>query len=117
MIKIVPEKHLKAWLLTQENLTNDSPEELKKVEQTEVVDKMMDLIQKVPLDAYNAIKTVAKDAEHMNNVKTLLLEYRKQFQETVDFLNSREKTVHPNIKEAIMYIDNQFGYWAGNFES
>ena len=54
-INIVPEKHLAAWLLTQENLKMDSPEAMSKVEKTEVGEKMKDLIQKVPLDAFEEI--------------------------------------------------------------
>jgi len=54
-VNIVPDKHLEAWLLTQENLKKDSPEEMNKIEQREVVEKMKELIQKVPLDAYEYI--------------------------------------------------------------
>ncbi len=51
-IRIVPEKHLEAWLLTQDNIKNDRPEEMEKIEQAEVVTKMKGLILKVPIDIY-----------------------------------------------------------------
>lgn len=59
-IEIVPEKHLEAWLLTQDNLKNDSAESMKKLAQTEAVQKMKSLIEKVPLDAYENIVTFSK---------------------------------------------------------
>lgn len=116
-LKIVPEKHMDAWLLTQENLKNDSLDELKRVEQKEIVEKMTELIQKVPLDAFEAINTVVRDAAYIHKVKALLLEYRKQFQETADFLKDRGKAVPQNILDAIKYIDNQIAHWAGSSQS
>lgn len=113
ILKIVPDKHMKAWLLTQENLKNDTDEAMERIRQAVVVEKMMELIQKVPLDAYYAIITGSKDIKHIHNVKALLLDYRKQLQEIVDFIESLNKTVPENIQKAIKYIDNQIGYWVG----
>jgi hypothetical protein len=47
--------HLDAWKLTQDNLKNDSPSAMNKIEQDEVNKKMKELIQKVPLAAYEEI--------------------------------------------------------------
>lgn len=170
-VDIVPEKHLEAWLLTQENLKNDSPEEMNKIEQMEVVEKMKELIQKVPLDAYEDILTSVKqakkhgkppskkkdkprvefiegddnvfpaeemkqfvemmdilqtmrgekeewteprDSDHAHDVQALLMEYRKQFQETADFIKDKNEPVPQNILDAIRYIDNQIAHWAGS---
>ena len=169
-VKIVPERHLEAWLLTQENLKNDSPEVMNRIEQTEVVEKMKGLIQKVPIDAFEHItnenkqfkksakqppkrkdvpklRTVndddnifpaddmkqfaemlqllhdlqdvkenevePKDIDHTHAVQALLLEYRKQFQETADFIRNKNEPVPQNILDAIRYIDNQIAHWAG----
>jgi hypothetical protein len=169
-VKIVPEKHLEAWLLTQENLKNDSPEEMSKIEQREVVEKIKELIEKVPLNAFEEILAAAKqgkkagkqspkkkekprtefvegddnvfaaeemkqfvemldilqtmrgekeewveprDSDHAHDVQALLLEYRKQFQETADFIKDKNEPVPPNILDAIRYIDNQIAHWAG----
>jgi Txe/YoeB family toxin of Txe-Axe toxin-antitoxin module len=172
-VNIVPEKHLEAWLLTQENLKNDSQEEMNKIEQKESVEKMKELIQKVPLDVFENIITMAKqtrrsgrpqpqkkketrkpetrgddfivpedemsqvaeqmfriwqtmnvekpedyhpsDIEHAHDIQELLLEYRKQFQETADFIKHKNETVPQNISDAIRYIDNQIAHWAGLF--
>lgn len=169
-VKIVPDRHLEAWLLTQENLKNDSPEVMNRIEQTEVVEKMKGLIQKVPIDAFEHITNenkqskksakqtpkkkefprlemqegdfivpddemsrVAetmmqiwqtmqderseepehKDVDHSHAVQALLLEYRKQFQETADFIRNKNEPVPQNILDAIRYIDNQIAHWAG----
>ena len=173
-VNIVPEKHLEAWMLTQENLKNDSPEEMNKIEQEEVIAKMKELIQKVPLNAFEDIITAVKqakrplklppgkkkeghktgklegdfwgapedemsqvaekmlqiwqtmqekkseegepkDIDHAHDVQALLLEYRKQFQETVAFINNKNEPVPQNILDAIRYIDNQIAHWAGLF--
>lgn len=169
-VKIVPERHLEAWLLTQENLKNDSPEVMNRIEQTEVVEKMKGLIQKVPIDAFEYItnenkqskksakqppkrkdvpklrdvndddnifpaddmkqfaemlqllhdlqdekenEVEPKDIDHTHAVQALLLEYRKQFQETADFIRNKNEPVPQNILDAIRYIDNQIAHWAG----
>ncbi len=171
-VNIVPEKHLEAWMLTQENLKNDSQEEMNKIEQREVMEKMKELIQKVPLDAFEDIiaamkqskrsgkqspkkrerpkvdfvdgednvfpademkqfaemlnilntmrdereeNAVPSDIDHAHDIQALLLEYRKQFQETADFIKDKGETVPQNISDAIRYIDNQIAHWAGLF--
>jgi len=49
---------------------------------------------------------------HARDVQALLLEYRKQFQETEDFIRDKNEPVPPGIPEAIKYIENQIGHWA-----
>jgi len=174
-VHIVPEKHLEAWILTQENLKNDSPEEMNKIEQKEVIEKMRELIEKVPIDAYEDIIAATKqakksgkqtpkkrefhkvekqegdyilpedemsqvaekmikiwqtmqeerqqeekaeeaelrDTDHAHDLQALLLEYRKQFQETADFIKDKNEAIPQNILDAIRYIDNQIAHWAG----
>lgn len=172
-LEVVPEKHLEAWKLTQDNLKDDSPGKMNMIEQTEVVDKMKDLIQKVPLYAFEELmesyrpskksgkqssrkkdthrfaqtkwdndddqiipademdqfaemltilhdlqedkpeEIEPKDIDHAHDVQGLLLEYRKQFQETVDFIKARKEPIPQNILDAIIHIDNQIGHWAG----
>lgn len=169
-VKIVPEKHLEAWMLTQENLKNDSPEMMNRIEQSETIEKMKELIQKVPLDVFEHVtsenkkskktakqmpkrrelpklesvndddklipademKQVAemlhilhtlqeenfedsepKDIDHAHGVQALLLGYRKQFQETADFIKNKNEPVPRNILDAIRHIDNQIAHWAG----
>ena len=62
-LKIVPKEHLDAWIRTQENLKNDSPEAMNKVGQTAVVEKMKELIEKVPLGAFENIITAMRQAK------------------------------------------------------
>lgn len=168
-VEVVPEKHLEAWKLTQENLKNDSPVEMSKVEQREIIDKMKELIVKVPLLAFEEIYSATKqskksgkqasrrkdqrrmdneddhiisdderdqlvemltllhdlqeekpkeiepkDTDHAHDVQSLLLEYRKQFVETADFIKAKKEPVPQNIQDAIKHIDNQIGHWAGS---
>jgi hypothetical protein len=54
-VEIVPEKHLEAWKISQDNLKNGSPEALTKVEKEAILHKMETLIKGVPLAAYDEI--------------------------------------------------------------
>src|SRR5829696_4508172 len=56
-VEIVPEKHLEAWKLSQDNLKNGRPEALNKVEIEALLKKMESLIKSVPLEAYEEITT------------------------------------------------------------
>ncbi|HSG42638.1 MAG TPA: hypothetical protein VLA72_05740 [Anaerolineales bacterium] len=148
-VNIVPEKHLAAWMLTQENLKMDSHEAMKRVEMTEVGEKMKELIQKVPINMYMLItdpnkyyKEHAKQffnsksnsdyeyyyeeeeeeeniefkeerKDHDNNMKALLIEYRKQLSETADLIKAKNEEVPHHLQEAIKHISNQIGHWAG----
>lgn len=171
-INIVPEKHLEAWKLTQENLRIGSDEALKKAESEAMLKKLQNLIQTVPLDAYESItdsesqtgvysKKDSKkrdsnketgslrdektgdeemddmlssllllsalnkgrksyssnyyEIDHETAMKLLLLEYRKQLIEAVEFMKARNENVPQKIEQAIKHIDDQSGWqhWVG----
>lgn len=179
-VDLVPEKHLEAWKLAQENLKNDSPAAMNRIEQEEVNEKMKELIRKVPIAAFSDVSmggssskkssksskkkeeevyydddeygdeygefdengedgdpyteilnkldnleemqkeekkqetsSMPHNSDHAHKVQALLLEYRKQFQETVDFIRNKKQEVPVNILDAIKYIENQIGHWAG----
>src|SRR6266496_1961261 len=180
-VEIVPEKHLEAWQITQENLRNGSDEALKKSENEAMLQKTASLIRSVPLETYEQIigagrsnmrrrpgpnlstrrdlikkepetstdLTIAEpglssdsmdpdvlsslmimqafqggrrsyssdyyDLDHESAMKTLLLEYRKQLTEAVEFMKARNETVPPKIEEAINHINDQSGWqhWVG----
>jgi len=168
--EIVPEKHLEAWMLSQENLQNDSPGKMSGIEKAEITKKMRELIQKVPIGAFEELFTPVKgskkqgkqssdkkkdkageldkeedkiisqdeldgqfaevlnilhdlqgdgdeyeeqDTDHNNNMKYLLIEYRKQLIETADLIREKNEPVPQNIQDAIKHISNQIGHWAG----
>jgi hypothetical protein len=48
-------------------------------------------------------------------MRKLLLEYRKQLLEAVQFMKAKNEAVPAVIEEAINYINNQMGlrHWAG----
>jgi hypothetical protein len=171
-VEVVPEKHLEAWKISQENLGNDSPGAMKKAEEAARIEKMGTLIHAVPLAAYHEIVSGSKhskksgkkqdtkprpkeeqndqfddddfiigedeldseaeemirnikilrilqaqrehkEAEQYNDtdqkdaIQSLLLEYRKQFKETADFIREKKEIVPQNIIEAIQHIERQ----------
>ena len=173
-VELVPEKHLEAWKISQENLRNGSDEAMKKIEAEAMLLKLGALIRSVPLEAYDEINGSTKqmrrrskrdsvrrdllkdepsrstdltlaepgltgegaedmlmllqafqgrksysteyfEMDHDNAMKSLLLEYRKQLIEAVEFMKARNETVPPKIEEAIKHINDQAGWhhWAG----
>ncbi|MEP7134189.1 MAG: hypothetical protein ABI904_04600 [Chloroflexota bacterium] len=57
-----------------------------------------------------------KDSEQRDEMRALLLEYRKTLMEAVQFMKAKDESVPPIIEEAIKYIDAQMGFkhWAGS---
>jgi hypothetical protein len=55
------------------------------------------------------------EADYIHAIRTLLVEYRKQLTEAVEFMKAKNEAVPQNIEEAIKHIDNQMGlvHWAG----
>jgi hypothetical protein len=55
------------------------------------------------------------DADHRTNMRALLLEYRTQFIETIEFIKSRGEDVPAIITDALKYIEAQLGmkHWVG----
>lgn len=170
-VEIVPEKHLEAWKLSQENLFNGSDEVMVKAQGDAIVRKMESLIKSVPFEAYHEImgtaakqtrKPVKKEAykpkeleenlddlildeeestdgldnmlkiialseimkerssthspEHRDAMRMLLLEYRKQFIEAIEFMKAKKEAVPSSIEEAVKHINSVLGYkhWAGS---
>jgi hypothetical protein len=175
-VEIVPEQHLEAWKIAQENLRNGSDESLKKSENEAMLQKTVALIHSVPLGAYAQIGGPARsmrrrpgprrdimkkepdtstdltvtepgltgeglddmlsslmlfqsfqgarrpyssdyyDLDHDSAMKMLLLDYRKQLIEAVEFMKARNETVPPKIEEAIHHINEQSGlqHWVGH---
>jgi hypothetical protein len=181
-VEVVPEKHLEAWKISQENLKNSSAEALRKVENEAILKKMESLIKSVPLEAYDEITSPSSsyggsfgkqskksskkskrdqttdiddlvlfdesgksdesmddmlarialiravqqekksssgpdrdDADHRTEMRALLMEYRTQFIETIEFIKSRGEAVPAIITDALKYIEAQLGmkHWVG----
>jgi hypothetical protein len=180
-VQIVPDKHLEAWKLSQENIKNSSDEAMKKTEAAAILEKLEALIRSVPLGTYEEINDMGSRAtrrrpkrdlgaldllkdtsgktgeltlpdsamnaesaedffnsimilravqgqgrkssyssdyyelDHDGAMKMLLLEYRKQLVEAVEFMKARNETVPPKIEQAIRHINQQSGWqhWAG----
>lgn len=180
-IDIVSEKHLEAWKLSQENMKSGSPDAMNQAENNAILEKMVSLIQDVPIDAYQEIigerkqfnkksqskkhdrrmkelsfdddvlfddddtiellgqnlmisdltkhfndrieaateqklKEIEGGQDNRDGKRALLLEYRKELLEAVQFMKAKNETVPPVIEEAIKYINAQMGFkhWAGS---
>lgn len=108
-VEIVPEKHLEAWKLSRENLNRGSDAAMKDFENETTQQKMMVLIQDVPLGAYQ--KATSEEKEHKNALKLLLLAYRQQIIEAKDLILAKGETVPSIIEAAIKHINKIFGHF------
>jgi hypothetical protein len=115
-VEIVPERHLEAWKLSQENLYRESQEVLKRLEQEAITQKMVTLIQDVPVAAYQ--KATGDEREHNNAMRSLLLAYRQQLLEAAEFMREKDEAVSPIILQAIKIISEVMGmtdwHWVSN---
>lgn len=102
-IEIVPERHLDAWKLSNENLYRESPEALGKLEKEAIMHKMVTLIQDVPVVAY--AKATAEEKEQKKAMRRLLQSYHQQLLESAEFMRAKGEAVPLNIEEAIAHIN------------
>lgn len=108
-VEIVPERHLEAWKLSNENLYRESPEVLSELEKEAIMQKTVFLIQDVPIAAY--MKATNDEAEHKKAMRSLLLSYHQQLIEAAEFMHAKGEAVPPNIEDAIAHINNMFGHF------
>jgi hypothetical protein len=108
-IEIVPEKHLEAWKLSNENLYRESPEALSKIETDAILQKTIALVQDVPIAAHK--KATMEEKESKKALRSLLLAYHQQLLEAAEFMRAKGEAVPPNIEEAIAHINNMFGHF------
>ncbi|MFT3893537.1 MAG: hypothetical protein QM730_18060 [Anaerolineales bacterium] len=111
-LDIVPEKHLEAWKLSHENLLKASDENIGKLEKETILNKMMTLVQDVPIASYNGKVLGAEDKKVA--MRNLLLDYRQQLVETAEFMKANGEAVSPVLSQAIAHIDDILGlHWVG----
>lgn len=108
-VEIVPERHLEAWKLSNENLYRESPEVLSKIETEAILQKTMALIQDVPIAAH--LRTTMEEKEPKKALRSLLLAYHQQLLEAAEFMRAKGEAVPPSIEEAITHINNMFGHF------
>lgn len=108
-VEIVPEEHLEAWKLSNENLYRESPEALNSLENEAIQQKTIMLIQDVPIAAYS--KANVEEKESKKAMRSLLLAYQQQLLEAAEFMNAKGEAVPPNIEESIAHINNMFGHF------
>jgi len=56
-----------------------------------------------------------RDSDQRDNIRNLLLEYRKQLLEAVQFVSAKGEEAPASVREAVNYINQQMGFkhWAG----
>ena len=108
-VEIVPDKHLEAWKLSNDNLYRESPEVLSKLENDAILHKTIMLIQDVPIAAH--LKATTEEKEARKAMRQLLLSYQQQLLEAAEFMRAKGEAVPPNIEEAIAHINNMFGHF------
>jgi hypothetical protein len=102
-IEIVPERHLEAWKLSNENLYRESLEVLGGLEKEAIMQKLVTLIQDVPLVAY--ARATADEKEQKKAMRLLLQSYHQQLLEAAEFMRARGEAVPLTIEEAIAHIN------------
>jgi hypothetical protein len=108
-VEIIPEKHLEAWKLSNENFYRESPEVLRELEKEAIMQKTVSLIQDVPVAAY--LNRTDDDQDHKKAMRSLLLAYHQQLIEAAEFMRAKGEAVPPNIEDAIAHINNMFGHF------
>ncbi len=108
-VEIVPERHLEAWKISNDNLYRESPEVLSELEKEAIMQKTVYLIQDVPVAAY--MKANNEEKDHKQAMRALLLAYHQQLIEAADFMRAKGEAVPPNIDDAIDHIKNMFGHF------
>jgi hypothetical protein len=107
--EIIPERHLEAWKLSNENLYRESPEVLAELEKEAILQKTVALIQDVPVAVY--MNATGNESDQRKAMRSLLLAYQQQLSEAADFMRAKGEAVPPNIEDAIAHINNMFGHF------
>jgi hypothetical protein len=102
-IEIVPERHLEAWKISNENLYRESDEVLEKLEKDSIMQKMIMQIQDVPVVAY--ARATEDEKEQKKAMRLLLQSYHQQLLEAAEFMRAKGEAIPLNIEEAIAHIN------------
>jgi hypothetical protein len=108
-VEIVPERHLEAWKLSNENLYRESPDALNNIETEAILQKTIALIQDVPIAAH--MRATMDEKETKKAMRALLLAYQQQLLEAAEFMRAKGEAVPLTIEEAIAHINNMFGHF------
>jgi hypothetical protein len=108
-LESVPERHLEAWKLSNDNLYRESPDVLGGIENEAILHKTVTLIQDVPIAAH--MKATMEEKEAKKAMRLMLLAYHQQLLEAAEFMRAKGEAVPPSIEEAIAHINNMFGHF------
>ena len=102
--KIVPDEHLEAWKISNENLFRENSEVLNQLEKAAILQKMIALVQDVPIAGYQRV--AGMESEEKKAMRSLLQDYRQQLLEAAEFMRAKGEAIPPNLEEAITHINN-----------
>ena len=102
--EIVPEEHLEAWKLSNENLYREHPDVLERLEKEAMIQKIITQIQDVPIAGH--MKAIMPENDYKKAMRILLVSYQQQLQEAAEFMRAKGEAVPQHIEEAISHISN-----------
>src|SRR5258705_1241671 len=120
-IELVPEKHLEAWKLSQENAKKESKGAMEKVEEKAIIPKLKTLIDAVPIDVYhdilNPAKHTKKSAKRQEPKQPIVQELAKdkilseeEIDESVQEIANFFKIISENTGSASVYDFSEAEY-------
>ena len=104
--EVVSEKHLEAWKMSHENIKMNSDGATKSAKAKARTQKILSMIQSVPLGAYQDGINGMEDKKAA--IRSLCLEYRRQINESYELLCTKKKPIPPTLVAAIFFIDRIF---------
>ena len=75
-----------------------------KDEQEAIIQKMIALIQDVPITGY--LRAKGAEIEQKKEMRSLLQDYRQQLLEAVEFMHAKGEAIPPTVEEALAHINN-----------
>ncbi|HLO18309.1 MAG TPA: hypothetical protein VK206_25985 [Anaerolineales bacterium] len=100
-VELVAEKHLEAWKMSRENEGLDK--EMDKVKAAARTQKILTMIQDVPLAVYE--QRIRGITDRNLAFRTLLLQYLKQLNDNFESLRSNQRPIPPTLVAAISYLN------------
>ena len=106
-LEIVTSKHLDAWKMSRENDYLDSKETMDKAKNTAKIQRIVSMIQDVPLAVYQ--ERIRSIDDRNVALRTLLLEYGQQINDNFESLRRNKKPIPPTLVAALFFIRSEFG--------
>lgn len=116
--EIIPEKHLQAWRITNENLTWGSETAINKLFQTSQAEQLLTLIQELSVDRHLRID-IENDYEQREHLIDLINIYRGKLYAALEVYERRnESETHQarRVRKVWTYLAHVVTHYAGDIE-